>query len=225
MQKQFTVHVPDELWVNSWEKQFTATYTYTGPRYFYIAVDGNNSMRAIAHGDVENEAEPFSDEEKNNYEYVLTIDAEVHPEIAHALFVHEHDPHEFEDVVNHDGSIYKKIINPCVRDYFFVDFRSAENASEKEAFLSPRYKDTSNMLHTTALSRLAAVTKYTDVYDFEGDDQTKITTFIETITEYINVVSTAYPWKYITYNVAEVPKVPVALQLLFNKLPELTSGI
>lgn len=223
MQKQFTVNVPDELWVDSWENELTASYTYEGPQYFYIAVDSNNHMRDIRHGDLENEAEPFSEDEIAKYEYILTIDAEVNPEIASRLYMHEHIPHEFEDVTNHDGSIYKKITNPCLKDYFTVLFRSKPaNPSEKEAFLSPIYKDTPNILHTTALARLASVKKYSDAYDFDTDDQAKIDTFIQTITAYIELVSTAYPWKYVTYNVSEVPKVPVALQLLFNQLPELS---
>jgi hypothetical protein len=223
MQKQFTVNVPDELWVNSWENELTASYTYEGPQYFYIAVDINNQMNNIRHGDLENEAEPFSEDEIAKYEYILTVDAEVNPEIASRLYMHEHIPHEFEDVTNHDGSIYKKITNPCLKDYFTVLFRSKPaNPSEKEAFLSPIYKDTSNILHTTALARLASVKKYDDAYDFDSGDQLKIDTFIQTITAYIELVSTAYPWKYVTYNVSEVPKVPVALQLLFNQLPELS---
>jgi protein-tyrosine-phosphatase len=217
MQKQFTVNVPDELWVDSWDNELTATYNYDGPQYFYIAVDNNNSMSDIK------EAEPFTEDEVAKYDYVLTIDAEVNPEIAYALHVHEHEAHEFEDVINHDGSIYKRITNPCLKDYFVVDFRSAtENPSEKEAFLSPIYKDKTNILHTTAVARLETVKKYSNVYDFESADQAKIDTFIQTMTAYIELVSTAYPWKYITFNVSEVPKVPVALQLLFNQLPELS---
>ena len=216
MQKQFTVNVPDELWLDSWENQLTASYTYEGPQYFYIAVDGNNSRGAIK------DTEPFTEDEVAKYEYVLTIDAKVNPEIAYALHIHEYEPHEFEDVTNHDGSIYKRITNPSLKDYFVVDFRTnAESLSEKEAFLSPIYKDKTNILHTTALARLDAVKKYNNAYDFESADQAKIDTFIQTITAYIELVAAAHPWKYITYNVSEVPKVPVALQLLFNQLPEL----
>lgn len=223
MQKQFTVNVPDELWVDSWETELTATYTYEGPQYFYIALDNiTNQVYDIKHGNLENEAEPFSEDEVAKYDYILTIDAEVNPEVASALYMHEHDQHEFEDVTNHDGSIYKKITNPCLKDYFTVLFRnSLEDASEKEAFLSPIYKDKTNILHTTAQARLDSVKQYSDAYDFDSGDQLKIDTFIQTMTNYIGLVSTAYPWKYVTYNVSEVPKVPVALQLLFNQLPKL----
>jgi len=222
MQRQFTVNIPDELWVDSWDEELTAAHVYEGPQYFYIALDGNNSIMDIKYGDLETEAESFSDEEIAKYDYTLTIDAEVNPEIAYGLYVHVHDDREFEDVINHDGSIYKKITNPCLRDYFTVDFRStSEDPSQKEAFLSPIYKDTTNVLHATALERLNIVKKYSDAYDFDVDDQTKIDAFIETMTAYVELVSTAYPWKYITMNTSEVPKVPVALQLLFNQLPEI----
>lgn len=221
MQKEFTVNVPDELWVNKWDAALTQTYTYEGPRYFYIGLNDNRPTE-YRHGDLEAEAEEFTEEEAAAFTHVVTIDADVNPELAHMIYVHDHDAHVFEEVLNHDGSIYNKITNPCMLDYFTLDFRAKESDPDaREAFLEPRYKETSNILKRTAEERLARVKKYDDAYDFDDADQTKIDTFVASIEAYIETVSTAYPWKYITMNVSEVPKIPASLQLLFNQLPEI----
>jgi len=44
MQKEFTVNIPDELWVDSWENELTTTYTYEGPQNFYLGIDDNKSQ-------------------------------------------------------------------------------------------------------------------------------------------------------------------------------------
>jgi hypothetical protein len=72
-----------------------------------------------------------------------------------------------------------------------------------------------------AKERLAIVKKYDIAYDFDAEDQTKIDTFISNINTYLDSIATAYPWKYITMDISEIPKIPASLQLLFNQLPEI----
>lgn len=222
MQKEFTVNVPDEIWVNSWENELTKAYTYEGPQYFYIGLDKDNRDLEVRFGDLEAEADEFTEEEKSKFEFTLTVDADINPEFAHMLYITNHEDHTFSDVTNHDGSIYKLISNPCMKDYFTLEYRSnSEDPTLKEPILSPIYKDTENILDKTAKARLSAVKKYDIAYDFDEADQTKIDTFITSINTYIDSISTAYPWKYITMDVSEVPKIPASLQLLFNQLPEI----
>jgi len=222
MQKEFTVNVPDQLWVDSWEDGLTATYTYEGPQYFYIGLDQDLRARELRHGDLEAEAEAFSEEEAEAFNYVITVDANTNPDLATLLYPHNHEDHIFEDETNHDGSIYKKITNPCLRDYFIADYRlNPEDLEEAQCFADPIYKDTSSILEKTAKERLSIVKKYDIAYDFEADDQAKIDTFISNINTYLDSIATAYPWKYITMDVSEIPKIPASLQLLFNQLPEI----
>jgi len=39
MAREFTVNIPDELWVDSWEDGLTATYTYPGPDSIWLEID------------------------------------------------------------------------------------------------------------------------------------------------------------------------------------------
>jgi len=222
MQKEFTVNVPDELWVDSWDDSLTATYTYEGPQYFYIGFDSNFSAKILPNHAVEPGAEtdPFSDEQAANFIEIITLDANENPDIAYMLYAPyvDHDDHTFEDVANHDGSTYKKITNPHMHDYF--ELRWNKGVIELPT-LHARIKDTSNPLHTTAKNRLAHIQKYNNAYDFSTDDQATIDTAITAFNTYIDTVSTAYRWKYVEYDLTEVPKIPAALQILFNQLPEI----
>lgn len=220
MQKEFTVNVPDEIWVNRWEDGLTETYTYEGPQYFYIGLSANSPVKTLF-GDLSEESPGFTDEESAEFDQIVEIDAEINPEIAHAIYVTDHEEHTFTDVENHDGSIYKLISNPCLKDYFTLGFQSSEDPLKKEAVLTPIYKETENKLSTVANSRLSLIKKYNDSYDFSTEDQAKIDNYISNITSYLDSISEAYPWKYIEINVAEIPKIPVDLQLLFNQLPEI----
>jgi hypothetical protein len=223
MQKEFTVNVPDQLWVNSWEDGLTKTYTYEGPQYFYIGLDHNLSLLELRYGDDEVEADDFTEEEKSSFQYVITVNSEDNPDLAQLLYPRTSDTaHTFEDEINHDGSIYQKITNPDLRDYFIVNYRiNSSSPDQAECFADPIYKETSNVLKTTATSRLAQVKKYNDAYDFDDSDQAKIDSFILAINTYLETIETAYPWKYITMDITEIPKIPVSIQLLFNQLPEI----
>jgi hypothetical protein len=222
MQKEFTVNVPDELWVDSWDDGLTATYTYEGPQYFYIGFDSKLGATILPNHIVEadSETDPFSDEQASNFIEIITLDANENPDIAYMLYAQfmEHADHTFEDVANHDGSIYKKITNPHMHDYFELQWN---NGVAELPTLQARVKDTSNILHTTAKNRLASIQKYNNAYDFDADDQATIDATIATFNTYIDTVSTAYRWKYTDYDLTEVPKIPAALQILFNQLPEI----
>lgn len=222
MQKEFTVNIPDELWVDSWENELTTTYTYEGPQNFYLGVDDNNSIAYVKHGDLDSEADPFTEEEAAGYNWHITVDADVNPEFAWFLYHQADVEYVHEDVANHDGSTYSKITNPTLREYYTLDCRFVEGSTEtKELFLDPLYKDPNMDLKTIANDRLKLVKKYDDAYDFDTEDQTKIDTFISNIEAYIASLASAYPWKYVTTDVTEIPKVPTSLQLLFNQLPEI----
>jgi len=221
MQKEFTVNIPDELWVDSWEDELTATYTYEGPRYFYAGLDSGLAVHELRYGDLESEAEAFTEEESNKYAFTVIIDADVNPELAHMIYVHDHEDHVFEDIANHDGSIYKKITNPCLKDIYSLEWRMTNTADAAEAYLEPIYKNTELVLHKIAKSRLNILKKYDNAYDFDTEDQAKVDAAIATFNTYLESIATAYPWKYISVDETEIPKIPASLQLLFNQLPEL----
>ena len=104
MQKEFTVNVPDQLFVDSWEDELTATYTYEGPQYFYIGLDRNLSPLELRYGDDESEADNFTEEELLSFQHVITLNADDNPDLAHLLLPRTSDTdHTFGDETNHDG--------------------------------------------------------------------------------------------------------------------------
>jgi hypothetical protein len=220
MQKEFTVNVPDELWVDSWDDGLTATYTYEGPQYFYIGFDSKFVPTILPNHAVDSEIDPFSDEQAADFIETITLDANENPDIAYMLYAPyvDHADHTFEDVANHDGSTYKKITNPHMHDYFELHWNTI---TAELPTLHAKVKDTDNQLQITAKNRLAHIQKYNNAYDFDTDDQAAIDAAIATLNTYIDTIATAYPWKYVEYDLTEVPKIPAALQLLFNQLPEI----
>ena len=44
MQKTFTVQVPDELWVNTWDLNNSVDYEYSGPEEVYALIDDRKNL-------------------------------------------------------------------------------------------------------------------------------------------------------------------------------------
>lgn len=209
MQKTITVNVPDELWVDGFTQNKTAEFTYNGPDTIWAVID-NNFVSPTYYTE-----EPTNlPQGKTAKQIVLATasDAEV---AAAIMLVNSADEHTYTyaDETNHDGSVYKRITNPKLQDIYLVQ------AVGDTFSLVQVLKDKNNPLTTIAKQRLDYVKKYSDQYDFANSEETAINTYITTITNYLNTISTAYPWKYVTYDTAEVPKIPVQLVTLFNTLP------
>lgn len=211
MQKTITLNVPDELWVSGFTLNKTAEFTYNGPETIWTVIDNNFVSPSY-----------YTEEPTNLPENKTTkridINTATNEEIAAAIIlVNSADEHTYTYVpeTNHDDSIYQRISNPKLQDIYLVEVVG-------ETFnLVPILKDTSNPLKTIAKQRLDYVKKYSDAYEFTTADTAAINTYLTTLNTYLNTVNTAYPWKYVTYNTAEVPKIPVQLVALFNSLPAL----
>jgi len=209
MQKTITVNVPDELWVSGFTQNKTAEFTYNGPDNIWVVID-NNFISPTYYTE-----EPAGLQEGRIVKQIAlatATDAEV---AAAIILVNSADEHTYAyvDETNHDLSVYKRISNPKLQDIYLVQ------AVGNTLTLVQVLKDTANPLTAIANQRLAYVKKYSDVYEFSAENQTAINTYLAALNTYLDTVETAYPWKYVTYNTAEVPKVPVQLVSLFNTLP------
>lgn len=212
MEKTFTIDVPDQLWVDSWTNNETETYTYTGPETLYVLID--NVSDAVLYSSVENIELP---ESSNNF--VVEIDAtnDAQTPIAH-YFNTQGVQHEYtyEDETNHDGSIHQKITNPVLQDYFDIEYDRGVGL-----VLEPIYKRTKTIAEEKAEKRLEYVKKYNNIYDFDEEIQGIIDKFLSDMTAYMTTMTVVYPWKYVTIDENEIPRIPASLVSVFNTLPEI----
>lgn len=209
MQKTITVNVPDELWVSGFTQNKTADFTYNGPEVIWVVIDSNFVSPTYY------TEEPAGLQEGRTVKQI-TLTTATNAEVAAAIIlVNGGDEHTYTYIeeTNHDGSVYNRVVNPKLQDIYLVQVLG-------DTFtLVQVLKDTTNPLTAIANQRLAYVKKYSDVYEFSTENQTAISTYISALNTYLGTVETAYPWKYITYNTSEVPKVPIQLVSLFNTLP------
>jgi hypothetical protein len=209
MQKTITVNVPDELWVSGFTQNKTAEFTYNGPDRIWAVIEENFVSPTYY------TEEPTSLPERKQAKEIVLATATDTEVAAAIILVNSADEHTYTyaDETNHDGSIYKRITNPRLQDIYLVE------AVGDTFTLVQVLKDTTNPLTAIANQRLAYVKKYSDQYDFSAEDEAAINTYITNLTSYINTIKTAYPWKYVTYDTTEIPKIPVKLVTLFNSLP------
>lgn len=213
MQKQFSIEVPDEIWVNSWEDSRTETYTYDGPETVYALIGTTNDIHTVSLEEPQDIPAGYS---------VVAVNADQYPERAQ-MIVETFTEHEytFEDEENFDGSIYERITNPRLQDYFELTYTPIANDLDRELglVLDPIYKNLWTPALGEARSRLEYVQKYNNKYDFETADQEKIDTFITAVTDHIAILEAEYPWKFVDVPMDGIPKIPVSLVTLFKDLP------
>jgi hypothetical protein len=127
----------------------------------------------------------------------------------------------YNTITNHDGSTHQEITNPKLSDLFISRIIPAIGEIPAKIVLNPIYKEQETINEKLTKERLSFVKKYADVYDFEPEIQSKIDNFVQSCDVYLEALSTAYPWRYVTMNKNEVPKIPASLILLFKTLPEI----
>lgn len=213
MQKNVTVKVPNELWINDFSQNLTRQFTYDGPDKIWIIVSPNNVINGVStEQPVEGQFDPGST--------VVEIDISTASEdklIAATLLISAKGNHTYtyEDEINHDGSIYKKITNPLLSDYYTLRFGHPDGF-----FLQPLLKDTKNPLIDVAVARKQYVEKFAAAFEFDAPTTSQINAYLLAIDTYIASITTAYPWKYVSYDKNEIPKIPVSLVTVFNSLPD-----
>lgn len=212
MEKQFTIEVPDEIWVDSWKTGKTETYTYVGPESINVLVETTDEFTIIDWSETD-----FDREIKDNESVVkLEVNDETVAAAHYITTASTEFEYEFKDITNHDGSTHREIVNPQLQDYFDIVYRA-----QRGFILSPIYKETETQNERIATERLKFVQKYNKAYEFDVEIQEIIDKFIVNIKEYLETMETAYPWRYVSMDTDEIPKIPATLISEFNKLPDL----
>ena len=217
--KEFTIDVPDELWIDKHDDSNTATYTYTGPDKVWL---GSNNEQDINYTSFdEPDAEEIADLGEKGIT-VIEIDCDAQPEIGMwSQPIADDFAHTFEDETQaFDNSVYKKITNPSINDWMDCIVDPEDKTKIK---LTPIYKTTDTAPEIKAKARKAYVEKYNNQYSFTTEQQTAIDKFISDIDTYIALYAECYPWKFATISEGSMPQVPADLGALFQSLPEIVS--
>jgi hypothetical protein len=211
MEKTFSKAVPDELYIDSFAQNKTATYTYEGPETFVVLVE--KSL-----GGVLQVLQPGEEPQFYNQDQVaaITIDATTAPDIAKYLFDNTTPERQFETEELPGDKTYQKITNPTLRDYYLVN-----------------YNFDTNSWNWTVVTKLAR-TQLNDLADrykqYVEDNISKIegnaalnavaNTYLQQLEAFNTTGIGSIPsWKFIEISLADVPAPPTQLVVAFNVLP------
>lgn len=206
MNKTITLKVPNELWVDDFSQNKTASFEYDGPDVLWLTHTDAGQLLGFA------EQEPEGTR-SIKVDIASATDAEIAAAIIATTASVSHQ-YTYEDELNYDGSIYKKITNPKLSDYFVPQILV------NKVQLNVAVKDPKHINLDKAIAKKDYVAKYVNAYSFSAEDQAQLDTFITDINAYIDTIKTAYPWKFIEVDAAEIPKIPVNIVKLFNELPD-----
>lgn len=211
----FTIAVPDDWWVDSWSNNDTLSFTYPdgAPATFqWIKHEGEGRFEAYIDSDNLKEETNLGDGE-----VLETLNASDYPAVATWLHIKTTD-HTFDDVTMGDGSVYKKINNPILRDLFEID------DSGGKPTLRAVYKQITSVIENKVKTRKQYVNAYNSTYDFSSDIQTKIDAYITAADSFATMMAPVGPWMLDSHNdhagKFASPKIPTDLITAFSALPK-----
>lgn len=205
----FSYPLPDELYVEGVSGEVTGTYTYNGPEAFDVEI---NTFGEIVDIDVERDPELGPD-------YRKTINASTHTAVAYNLshyFVDNYIwQYEFEDELMENGDVYKKPLNPDLKDAYFIRYNFEKNDWDLVQII----KDRSNPVSLEAKTRKEYVEKYSNKYSFSDEVESAIEKYITDLDAFILENVSMKSWKYTNFDFKNVPKIPSIVAIEFAKLP------
>lgn len=207
MKKKFTFKIPDEMWVDNFSKNLTASATYEGPDKIYVLISGNSVIS-------------WSPE---NYEFynkdtseVIELDANVHTDVAY-LITTPRPEIEYEDATNPDGTIYQVIKNPMMQDYYSLKYdETAEDGNPWILSLITRQR---NIFEENRVKgELEIAENYKQNSTFDANTTKILDKYILDAKDYLEIIKQYYPWRYTEFNPPKGPKMPVELQQAFKNI-------
>jgi hypothetical protein len=205
----FSYPLPDELYVEGVSGNLTGTYTYDGPETFDVEISRLGQIE-----DIDINADP-----ENGPDFRKTINASENPEVAYLMqhyFVDNYVyDYEVEDEILENGEIYKKILNPDLKDAYEPIFNFESNKWELVLIV----KDQSNPSVLEAKRRKEYIEKYAAKYSFGQELDLLIKDYLEELDTFISNNPPIKTWKYINFNFNSVPKIPASISIEIAKLP------
>lgn len=219
MQKEFTINIPDERWIDSWENNLTLTKTYIGPSKFYAPIDLETNNLLGVYFETTPTQSPYTNAEKFS---IYEIDADTDAAIAQLIQEITDDEYklsyirEFEDEVLHDGSIYAKTTNPMISDYYRLEYDTEISKIVLEAIVN----DSWHIPQLNIVNQKLDVLKYNrDNVAFSESMLTKINTAITQLETYKSTIVNARNWKYDTFNMNEIPQISKSVEQSLKPVP------
>jgi len=212
MEKTLTIKIPNKLWVNDFSENKTADFTYSGPDKVWFLIEKTDISVFV--NPVTHLTEPQVRE--NEVAVAVEIATATEAELAAAIILQpESTPYVYTHTkqVNYDGSVYYKIANPKLKDYYSVASSPVGDLS-----LALVAKDTLNPNLMPAIKKQQLIEKYLADHEFDTEDRTKIEALLVIISDYVTKNRTAYPWEFINIP-NDIPEIPPELMALFNTLP------
>jgi hypothetical protein len=219
MQKEFTINIPDERWIDSWDNNLTLTKTYTGPSKFYAPISLETNTVVGVYFETTPTTGPYIDAEKFS---LYEIDANVDTAIAQVVLETTNDEykqnyiHEFEDETLHDGSVYAKSTNPMVSEYYRIFY----DIEATKLILQPIFNDAWQLPQLAVVTQKLAVLNYNKTnVPFSQAMLAKITTAITQLESYKATIANARNWKYDTFDMDEIPTIPKSVEQALKPVP------
>lgn len=212
MEINFKYALPDELYVEGVSGKLEGTFTYDGPEIFNVLIDELGNVIQI---DVSSDYPIESD-------FIKTINSSEQPEVAY-MFAHyfqESDEiilSETVDEVMENGDVYKKPINPDLKDAYVIKYDIENEKWELNQLL----KTLQNMDTAAVQGRKNFVETYVATYDFTEEIQSKIIEYLQILQDCLDNPKLICPWKYITLpNPDEAPPIPPEIAAEFTKISQ-----
>lgn len=219
MQKEFTINIPDERWIDSWDNNLTLTKTYTGPSKFYAPISLETNTVVGVYFETTPTTGPYVDIEKFS---IYEVDADVDTAIAQVILETTNNEykqnyiHEFEDEVLHDGSIYAKPTNPMVSNYYRIFY----DIEATKLILQPIFNDAWQLPQLLIVNQKLDLLNYNKInVNFSQAMLTKITAAIAELETYKATIVNARNWKYDTFDMDEIPKISKSVEQSLRPIP------
>lgn len=210
MEKTFNKSVPDELYIDSFAQNKTASYTYTGPETLSVLVD--NILGGVQQVLLPGETALINPD----LQMQITVDANTATDVAYYITNTETPEREFETETLPGDKTYQKLTNPTIRDYYNINY-NIETGSWDWTLITK--------LARTPLNDLADRYKeYIETNVSKIENNTSLVTLADTYLAQLDAFNTtgigSIPsWKFIEISLADVPVPPAQLVVAFNVLP------